>query len=281
MISCFAISHRTRSTLHSHRQPFLRSCRHLFRCSRTKKKACYWGYLYIEYDFLCLRLHISRCVSFPLYTREIYEASDRHEKQICTEASRRKESKRRKNPDADESVTENYIQLYLLKQFVFDSHSQRSFPYIMWVADTNSRVLLGRAQRKLRRLRRKTKITKHENTSFALMYMKVALSLWCRPEPTETDLEPRARKSWVELIFDGTICSCVTVRNDENWKSVESRWRDELSRKSISRPTHEMEIVISSPWMVLAAIRESYPSFNYETLFVSTAVASLSPFTLL
>lgn len=34
--------------------------------------------------------------------------------------------------DADESVTENYIQLDLLKQFVFNSHSQRYFSYYMY-----------------------------------------------------------------------------------------------------------------------------------------------------
>lgn len=100
----------------------------------TNKKACYWGYLYIEYDFLSDFIyqdvyHSAVGVLDLEKLRERFSVGGGCE---AGETNMNSKYVYQIKCDADESVTENYIQLDLLKQFVFNSHSQRYFSYYMY-----------------------------------------------------------------------------------------------------------------------------------------------------
>lgn len=119
MISCFAFF--TTFALYISAQPFpIRAATYFIPLAFllfsfcSNEKACYWGYLYIEYDFFSTS-YIKMCiVSVVAGVR------------LCANEMK---SKYVQKCYADESVGENYIQLYLLEQFVFDSHSQHYFSH--------------------------------------------------------------------------------------------------------------------------------------------------------
>lgn len=106
-------------------------CRHLFHSAKQSRvffsplfanKGLLLG-LFIHWIWLFCRLYISRCVSFSL----LYVT--KCEQEWVSERETEKANMYKAKCCADESVRENYIQLYLQKQFVFDSHSQHYFPY--------------------------------------------------------------------------------------------------------------------------------------------------------